>query len=179
MDADATHNATSLEATTDQDLHGDGAEQHLVKAERDLRDDGRAGRRRSLHLHHTKVDQVANVWARRARVGEGVTPEHPLEGDHAGHRERLEHEGQTAFALGETAVEETDAWDDEPDEEGHDGHEDIVGFVAGVLLVDVDGGISAVATPGVGWVVLGLSTMSVMRAKYICLHALYTPPGST
>lgn len=133
-----------------------------------------------MHLHHAKVDQVADVGPRRTRVGERVTPEHPLKGDHARDCERLEHEGQTAFPLGETAVEEADAWDDEPDEEGHDGHEDIVGFVARVLLVDVDGGISAVATPGVGGVVLGLSIMLVITHEdNHYLYAFYIPPGST
>jgi hypothetical protein len=65
----------------------------------------------------------------------------------------LEEQGERGLAAGETAVEEADTRDDEPDDEGTEGEVDVVVFEAGILGIDVD--FESVAAIGDGVVELG------------------------
>lgn len=80
----------TLKATANDDLHGAGAEEHLVEAEDDLGDDGATARRCGHDVLHAEIRHVANEGTGRARVGERVAPEHPLERRHRGYQEGLE-----------------------------------------------------------------------------------------
>lgn len=161
----STYDAASLEATTNQNLNRTGTEQHLVKAEYNLRNDRRAGRRRSLHTHHTKISHVANEWPRRPRVRQRVAPEHPLERRDCSDHEGLEDERETALPAYQPAIEKADTRDDEPYDAGGEDQEDVVVFVAGVLGVDVDGGVLAVSTQRVRWVIYWLLCLSIFVSR--------------
>lgn len=149
------HDATTLEATTDNEDDCANAEKHLVEAEDDLREEDRAGRGSGNDVLHAKVCEVTNERVRRARVGQRITPEHPLEADpafdqqtdlfhllhpvylHSSDCERLKQQGERRLAARQTTVKETDTGDDEPDEEATDYQIDVVELEAGILGVDI------------------------------------------
>lgn len=74
------NNTAAFEGTTDDDLHGAGTEEKLVEAEDDFRNDGGTRRRGSHDILHAEVVQVTDESTGSTRVGERVSPEHPLEG---------------------------------------------------------------------------------------------------
>lgn len=72
------------------------------------------------------------------------------EGVHGKHHQRLEQHGQGGPATRETAIQETDTRDDEPDQEGHDGQVHVVELECIVLEVHVVvGGVAAVGFRGI------------------------------
>lgn len=87
-------------------------------------------------------------------------PEHPLESHSRRDHQTLEQQAQTTLASGEATIEETNAWDDEPDDEGAEDEVGVVVFVAGILGVNVFGGVATVATPGLRGVIFGLRDVS-------------------
>lgn len=93
--------------TYNDDLYRAGSEQHLVQAEHNLRDDGRARAWCRLHFHHAEVGQVANEWASGTRVCQTVAPEHPLECTDGKDGNALEEKRETGLAAGHATVEKT------------------------------------------------------------------------
>lgn len=73
------HNATTLEATTDDKHHGANAEQHLIEAKDDFGEKRGTRRRSSNDILHSEVGHVADERASGSRVRERIAPEHPLE----------------------------------------------------------------------------------------------------
>ena len=73
----------------------------------------------------------------------------------------MEEQGEGALASGETAVEETNAGNDQPHEERADNQVDIVIFDASVLCVNVP--VKRVAALGMSWVKLRLAVVSIGR----------------
>lgn len=70
------------------------------------------------------------------------------------HHETLEEESQSGLAAGETPVEETDAWDDEPDNEAAEDEVRVVVFETNVLRIYVDE--EGIPAAGAGCVEYGL-----------------------
>lgn len=129
--------ATTLESTADHDLHGTGAEQELVEAESNIRDRRVADRRGGHHVAQPKVGEVTDEGARRAAVGQGEAPEHPLEGGDCPDHEGLEEEGEGGLAAGEASVQEPDARDNEPYDEGAEDQVRVVVLETHVLGIHV------------------------------------------
>lgn len=102
-----------------------------------------------------EVGQVADERARGAAVRQRVAPEHPLDGDDGADQQGLEQQGQGGPAPGQAAVQQTEAGQDGPDDEGAGGEVGGVPLAAGVLGVDVD--LEAVAARGLGRVERRLS----------------------
>lgn len=75
------HDATTLKGSTDNELDGAGAEEHLVEAEDDLREQSGTGRRGSHYVLQSEVLHVADERTGGTRVGKRITPEEPLEAD--------------------------------------------------------------------------------------------------
>lgn len=148
------NDAATLKGSTNHDLDGASAEEKLVQAEHNLRDEGRTRRRRNLDIHEAEVGEVANEGTGGAAVGERVTPEHPLESGDGHDHEGLEEQRERRFPARETAVEQTDARDDEEDEDAAAHQPDVVELEARVLDIDVDQG--RVAALGLGGVELRL-----------------------
>ena len=73
----------------------------------------------------------------------------------------LEEQREGALSSGETAIEKTNARDDQPDEEGADDQVNIVIFDTSVLEVDVN--FQGVSALGLSWIELGLVVVSVQR----------------
>ena len=95
-------------------------------------------------------------------------PEHPLESCNGCDHETLEQQAQAALATSEAAVQEPDARDDEPDDEGAEDQVDVVVLVTRVLLVYIDCSAPGVATPGLVWIKLRLSTVSTTAISSLC-----------
>lgn len=72
------HNSASLERTTNDELDGTSTEEHLIETKHNLWE--QCGPRRWCRhdVLQTKVIHVPDKSIGGARVGEGVTPEHPL-----------------------------------------------------------------------------------------------------
>jgi len=118
-----------------------------------------ARRRRSRDVLQSKVVEVANKSVRGPAVGEGVTPEHPLESGHGCDHDGLEEQTEGALAARETAIKQADTGDDEPDDEGAEHQVSVVKFEADIWSVDID--FKWVATRRMGWIVLGLVGVSM------------------
>lgn len=101
-----------------------------------------------------EVGQVADKGARGAAVGQRVAPEHPLERDDGADHERLEQQRQRRRAPRQAAVQQADARQDRPHDEGAGDQVRVVPLVAGVLGVHV--GLEGVAARGHGFVETGL-----------------------
>lgn len=146
--------ASTLEGPTDHDLHGAGAEEKLVEAERDVRDRGVANRGGRHNVAQAEVGKVTDKRACRAAVRQREAPEHPLERDDRTDHERLEEEGERRFSAGETSVEKTDSGYDQPYYEATEDQVRVVVLVAHVLGVHVH--FERVAARGHGFVVARL-----------------------
>lgn len=70
--------ATTLKGTTNDDHDGDDAEEALVEAEENFWKETNGGR---CDINETEVFHVTDEGTGGWGVGEGVAPEHPLEGD--------------------------------------------------------------------------------------------------
>jgi len=150
--------AAALEGTANDNLHCASAELQLVEAEDDLRDVCVVWRRRSGDILETEVGQVPDEGVRAAAVGETVAPEHPLEGCDGCHHDGLEEQAQGALSPGETAIEESNARNDQPDDEPAKDELNVMEFKACILGIDVD--FERIAAGRVDWVKLGLAYVS-------------------
>lgn len=138
--------ASTLESPTNHNLHGAGAEQELIETERDIWDCRVANRRGCHNIAHPKVGQVTDEGARRATVGQGEPPEHPLEGGDSPDHQGLEEEGEGGLSAGETTVQKSDSGYDEPHDKTAKDQVRVVVLEAHVLGVHVH--LEWVATRG-------------------------------
>lgn len=72
-------NATTLEGSTNDKLYGTCTEEHLVQAENNFWQERRSRGRCRHDVFETKVCHVTDEGTGGTGVGEGISPEHPLE----------------------------------------------------------------------------------------------------
>lgn len=72
---------TALEGSTDHDHDRADAEEELVEAEDNLGEIAATWGRCRGDVLETEVCEISDEGTSRSRIGEGITPEHPLEGD--------------------------------------------------------------------------------------------------
>ena len=112
------HDASALERSTDDQLHCAGAEEHLIQAEDNLGEEGRARRGSRHDILQTEVVQVTDEGTGSTGVRERVAPEHPLEANTWQISMKLSwmvHISLTLPRLPETGTEETTQTCDEQD----------------------------------------------------------------
>lgn len=83
------------------------SEHALEDGKQNIRNLGAADRWRRQDILHTKVRQVTDETASRVGEGQRVTPEEPLEGDHADRHDGQPYQREGRLAASETGVEET------------------------------------------------------------------------
>jgi len=119
-------------------------EQELVQAKDNLGKHSTSRAWSSHHVLHSKVCEITDERSSGPRVCKRVSPEHPLESRHRCDHQTLEQERQCRLAASQTAIKETDAGNDQPDNEPTEHNVSIVVLESGILGVDIDEeGVSA------------------------------------
>lgn len=172
----------ALESSTDHDHDRADAEEELVEAEDNLGEIGATWGRCRGDVLETEVCEITDEGTSRSRIGEGITPEHPLEGDdldeslsekqlggalrlnrasdtYTNDRKTLVQHGKRGLATGQTSIQQSQAGDDHPDEVGADDQVDGVEFEPGELSIDID--LERISAIGGGLVELRLRTSGI------------------
>ena len=146
---------TSLKGTTNHNLYCASAEaflsvypsqiwwdylpkQHLVQAEHNLRNDRTSRGRSSHHMLHSKICHVSNERSRCSRISKTVSPEHPLEGSDGSHHQTLKEHSQSRFPSSETAIEEANSGNDQPDYKATECEVRVMVFKSNVLGININ-----------------------------------------
>ena len=109
--------ASAIWSDTNDNLQGTGSKEHLVETENNFWDDSTAGRRSDGHILHSEVGSVADESIGRPRVRQTVAKEHPLKCCDRCYQQTLKKKCQTGPSPRQTAVQQTDSRNDQPDDE--------------------------------------------------------------
>jgi hypothetical protein len=92
-------------------------EKQLIETENNLRNDSTSWWGSSHNVLHPKIGHIANEGTSRSRVSKTIAPEHPLESSHCGYHQTLKQKSQSGLSSCETAIEKSDAGNDQPHDE--------------------------------------------------------------
>jgi hypothetical protein len=92
-------------------------EKQLIETEHNLRNDSASWWGSSHDILHPEIGHIANEGTSRPRVSKTIAPEHPLESSHCSYHQTLKQKSQSGLSSRETAIEKSDAGNDQPHDE--------------------------------------------------------------
>jgi hypothetical protein len=87
---------------------------------------------------HSKICHVSNERSRCSRISKTVSPEHPLEGSDSSHHQALKEHSQSRFPSSETAIEEANSGNDQPDYKATECEVRVMVFKSNVLGININ-----------------------------------------
>lgn len=139
-------------------------EQQLIQAENNVWNDSTSWAGCNHDILHAEIGQVTNERPCSARVRKRIAPEYPLKGRHRRNHQTLEEHGKRRLAACKTSIEETNAGDDKPDNEGAEDEIRVMVLEASILGIDIDG--EDVTALGLTLVEGGLEIVSIRFYKH-------------